>query len=304
MTTIFRKFVFIFALACMALSFDATPARADEGGDSGCKPCVEVQKTVKKKATHVKKTKKSKRAYSKAGKTSDVIRSAQEHLKHLGYYTGKIDGVMGPATKSAIRNFQREHGLKADGILGPKTIRALEEADKVMPRSSSSYSGAKRPFMTHEYTDTVADEDDIHQDYQPPFRRGVKSVYSRFTGLNITGSPSDGIGQRYSVVLNGQPLLMAGDQSSVIGVSKTYEVGDVDAVILTTYNADSTLCSYSTYVVVLGPKEGKLLEIENCTRAYEAEVTNGALIISFPERDDNRMLGATWRLEGFSLTRL
>ncbi|MEA2221145.1 MAG: resuscitation-promoting factor RpfB [Solirubrobacteraceae bacterium] len=35
------------------------------------------------------------------------------------------DGVLGPATRRAIRRFQRAHGLKPDGTLGPRTLRAL-----------------------------------------------------------------------------------------------------------------------------------------------------------------------------------
>lgn len=32
-----------------------------------------------------------------------------------------VDGIDGPGTTSAIRQFQTEHGLPADGIVGPKT---------------------------------------------------------------------------------------------------------------------------------------------------------------------------------------
>ena len=35
------------------------------------------------------------------------------------------DGVIGPATRRAIKRFQRARGLKPDGLLGPRTLRAL-----------------------------------------------------------------------------------------------------------------------------------------------------------------------------------
>jgi putative chitinase len=39
-----------------------------------------------------------------------------------------VDGSFGPITTSAIRAFQRTHGLDADGKLGPLTIAAIEKA--------------------------------------------------------------------------------------------------------------------------------------------------------------------------------
>ena len=35
------------------------------------------------------------------------------------------DGVIGPATRRAIKRFQRARGLKPDGLLGPRTLKAL-----------------------------------------------------------------------------------------------------------------------------------------------------------------------------------
>ncbi len=45
----------------------------------------------------------------------------QTALKNAGFYTGTIDGKIGPKTKKAIEEFQAANGLKADGKVGPKT---------------------------------------------------------------------------------------------------------------------------------------------------------------------------------------
>jgi hypothetical protein len=37
----------------------------------------------------------------------------------------EVDGVLGTATRRAVRRFQRAHDLKPDGLLGPRTLEAL-----------------------------------------------------------------------------------------------------------------------------------------------------------------------------------
>jgi len=49
----------------------------------------------------------------------------QTALKNAGYYTGLIDGKIGPQTKKAIEEFQKANGLQADGKVGPKTWSVL-----------------------------------------------------------------------------------------------------------------------------------------------------------------------------------
>ena len=49
----------------------------------------------------------------------------QTALKHAGFYSGKIDGKIGPKSKKAIDDFQSANGLKVDGKIGPKTWEVL-----------------------------------------------------------------------------------------------------------------------------------------------------------------------------------
>jgi peptidoglycan hydrolase-like protein with peptidoglycan-binding domain len=50
----------------------------------------------------------------------------QAALKNAGYYTGNIDGNIGPLTDRAIKDFQAANNLKADGKVGPQTWEILK----------------------------------------------------------------------------------------------------------------------------------------------------------------------------------
>lgn len=69
---------------------------------------------------------------SSVSDSSSIIRvkvapeRVQTALKAAGVYTGRVDGKIGAATKAAIIEFQKSHGLKADGVLGKKTWEELK----------------------------------------------------------------------------------------------------------------------------------------------------------------------------------
>lgn len=50
----------------------------------------------------------------------------QQALKGAGYYQGTVDGKIGPSTKSAVKAFQKDHGLDADGVVGKGTWNKLK----------------------------------------------------------------------------------------------------------------------------------------------------------------------------------
>lgn len=66
----------------------------------------------------------------KVGAEGKDVREMQYRLKHLGFYTGTVDGVFGWRSYWALRNFQYEFGLPVDGVLGPKTKVKLYNATK------------------------------------------------------------------------------------------------------------------------------------------------------------------------------
>ena len=48
------------------------------------------------------------------------VRTLQQLLRARGY-TVAVDGIFGPITEGAVKDFQQSKGLAADGIVGPQT---------------------------------------------------------------------------------------------------------------------------------------------------------------------------------------
>lgn len=55
----------------------------------------------------------------------DDVRELQRRLNRLGFDAGYVDGILGPETAEAIREFQLNVGLEVDGAAGPTTVDAL-----------------------------------------------------------------------------------------------------------------------------------------------------------------------------------
>lgn len=58
-----------------------------------------------------------------------ALRDAQERLARLGFYSGRVDGIFGAYTESAVRAFQEAKGLTVDGVIGPETWSALHDVE-------------------------------------------------------------------------------------------------------------------------------------------------------------------------------
>ena len=60
----------------------------------------------------------------------DDVLDLQEKLNALGFDAGRGDGIFGPHTTEALREFQRNVGAVIDGICGPESIAALERLSR------------------------------------------------------------------------------------------------------------------------------------------------------------------------------
>jgi peptidoglycan hydrolase-like protein with peptidoglycan-binding domain len=54
-----------------------------------------------------------------------TVRQAQERLNQLGYDAGAPDGIWGPQTEAALKQYQEKQGLTPSGELDQRTIAEL-----------------------------------------------------------------------------------------------------------------------------------------------------------------------------------
>jgi len=72
------------------------------------------------------------------GSRGDEVRRLQTALNEQGYGLA-VDGVYGPKTQSAVRDYQSKHSLQVDGIFGPLTSASLY---------GSGQSAARKPILS------------------------------------------------------------------------------------------------------------------------------------------------------------
>jgi hypothetical protein len=54
-----------------------------------------------------------------------VIANVQAALQQQGYYHGEVDGLIGPLTRGAIADYQRDHGLYTTSTIDQPTLQSL-----------------------------------------------------------------------------------------------------------------------------------------------------------------------------------
>jgi peptidoglycan hydrolase-like protein with peptidoglycan-binding domain len=59
--------------------------------------------------------------------TSDTIRGVQQTLQQDGLYHSRVDGVWGPSSQSALRQYQQQHNMNPTGQLDQQTLAALNQ---------------------------------------------------------------------------------------------------------------------------------------------------------------------------------
>ncbi|MGH9946457.1 MAG: peptidoglycan-binding domain-containing protein [Pyrinomonadaceae bacterium] len=91
--------------------------------------------------------------------TKDQIKSVQEILKGKSLYSGEASGKYNTETRSGIKSFQKDNGLKETGTLNRATLEKfgveLTDSQKLIPVSPNSYADADADKRSEKMTKTA-----------------------------------------------------------------------------------------------------------------------------------------------------
>jgi len=114
--------------------------------------------------------------------TNGYVTYLQQMLQHNGYYQdGAVDGIFGPITDAAVRQFQEDKGLTVDGWVGPITWGALNGEDgggnKQIEIDLNDYPALQRAYAAYQ----EAGDDEV----------AAADTHLAMIGLNIEGMDTD-----------------------------------------------------------------------------------------------------------------
>ncbi|MFG6149203.1 C40 family peptidase [Halobacillus sp. B23F22_1] len=91
------------------------------------------------------------------GDQGDDVKAVQTDLEAEGYYTSTLDGIFGPLTEDAVRDFQADQGLAVDGLVGPETESALSNLEE----STTEETTTEEPTTEEPSSDESASQSDV-----------------------------------------------------------------------------------------------------------------------------------------------
>ncbi len=120
----------------------ASPALAQTSG--GTRPQTGSEQSKPGDTTKSDAAKSDAMKSGAAAGNREQVQSVQQALKDKGHDPGQIDGVMGPKTKAALKEFQKAEGLKETGRLDAETTAKLgvDSAAAASPRGTSEPSAS------------------------------------------------------------------------------------------------------------------------------------------------------------------
>jgi len=115
----------------------------------------------------------------------DDVAELQRALGNLGFDAGRVDGIFGPHTERALRDFQRNAGLTADGVGGPQVILGLDRLGRPPGRATNVAGVREREHLRS----------------QPPRLTGRRIVIGEAGGLDVLVSAVDRLLQEAGAIV-------------------------------------------------------------------------------------------------------
>lgn len=87
-------------------------------------------------------------AQAAAGLPSGTVKEAQQQLKEQGLYHGQVDGAIGPETRRALTEYQKQNGLRETARLDDATLQRMNLAGNGVaanPSEPQAMSGSSTP---------------------------------------------------------------------------------------------------------------------------------------------------------------
>ncbi len=78
------------------------------------------------------------------------IADAQRRLAESGFEPGPIDGLIGPRTRRAIKDFQKSKGLSVNGRLDARTLKTLSPVEPASRQQKSKTPSASGKLLRYE----------------------------------------------------------------------------------------------------------------------------------------------------------
>lgn len=185
--------------------------------------------------------------------TGDDVKKVQEALQKQGLDIGQtgVDGILGPATQSAIKAFQELKGIEPTGIVDESTLNALKEAtsetknltgniDKLIDGIDKLGGREKLIESFKNIFKTLGDvvkpvKEAFNEVFPPTTSKQLSKLIDKFksftNGLKISDETSDKLKRTFKGVFSAVDLLKKGFSSIISPIGKFLGSGGLNGII-------------------------------------------------------------------------
>lgn len=185
--------------------------------------------------------------------TGDDVKKVQEALQKQGLDIGQtgVDGILGPATQSAIKAFQELKGIEPTGVVDESTLNALKEAtsetknltgniDKLIDGIDKLGGREKLIESFKNIFKTLGDvvkpvKEAFNEVFPPTTSKQLSKLIDKFKsftdGLKISDETSDKLKRTFKGVFSAVDLLKKGFSSIISPIGKFLGSGGLNGII-------------------------------------------------------------------------